>query len=158
MNEKEVILTEEGLAKLEVELDYLKATKRKEISGRIKIAIGFGDLSENAEYDEAKNEQAQVEERIYKVEQMIAKAHIIDSSKIDKNIVNIGSIVTILDIEENEEVEYTIVGSTEADPFEFKISNDSPVGLVLLGKEVNDLVDVIVPDGIIQYKILKIGR
>ncbi|MCT4661171.1 MAG: transcription elongation factor GreA [Tissierellales bacterium] len=158
MAEKEVILTKEGLQKLEEELDYLKATKRKEVSERIKIAIGFGDLSENAEYDEAKNEQAQVEERIYKLEQMIAKAEIIDDSKIDKSKVHVGSIVTILDLEENEEVEYTIVGSTEADPFEFKISNDSPVGSALLGHVVDDVVDVQVPDGIVQYKVLKIGR
>ena len=158
MAEKEIIVTEEGLVKLEEELDYLKATKRKEISERIKIAIGFGDLSENAEYDEAKNEQAQVEERIYKLEQMIAKAQVIDHSKIDKNKVNVGSVVTIMDLEENEEVEYKIVGSTEADPFEFRISNDSPVGAALLGRELNDIVDVIVPDGIVQYKIIKIGR
>jgi len=156
--EKEIIVTEEGLVKLEEELDYLKATKRKEISERIKIAIGFGDLSENAEYDEAKNEQAQVEERIYKLEQMIAKAQVIDHSKIDNNKVNVGSIVTIMDLEENEEVEYKIVGSTEADPFEFRISNDSPVGAALLGRELNDTVDVVVPDGIVQYKIIKIGR
>lgn len=158
MAEKEIIVTEEGLVKLEEELDYLKATKRKEISERIKIAIGFGDLSENAEYDEAKNEQAQVEERIYKLEQMIAKAQVIDHSKIDKNKVNVGSVVTIMDLEENEEVEYKIVGSTEADPFEFRISNDSPVGAALLGRELNDTVDVIVPDGVVQYKIIKIGR
>lgn len=158
MAEKEIIVTEEGLVKLEEELDYLKATKRKEISERIKIAIGFGDLSENAEYDEAKNEQAQVEERIYKLEQMIAKAQVIDHSKIDKNKVNVGSVVTIMDLEENEEVEYKIVGSTEADPFEFRISNDSPVGAALLGRELNDTVDVVVPDGIVQYKIIKIGR
>lgn len=158
MAEKEIIVTEEGLVKLEEELDYLKATKRKEISERIKIAIGFGDLSENAEYDEAKNEQAQVEERIYKLEQMIAKAQVIDHSKIDNNKVNVGSIVTIMDLEENEEVEYKIVGSTEADPFEFRISNDSPVGAALLGRELNDTVDVVVPDGIVQYKIIKIGR
>lgn len=158
MAEKEVILTKEGLQKLEDELDYLKSQKRKEVSERIKIAIGFGDLSENAEYDEAKNEQAQVEERIYKLEQMIAKAEIIDDSKIDKSKVHVGSVVTILDLEEDEKVEYTIVGSTEADPFEFKISNDSPVGSALLGHVVDDVVDVQVPDGVVQYKVLKIGR
>lgn len=158
MAEKEIILTREGLKKLEEELETLKTVKRKEVSERIKIAIGFGDLSENAEYDEAKNEQAQVEERIYKIEQMLAKAQIIDDENIDLSKVHVGSKVKILDLSENEEEEYIIVGSTEADPFESKISNDSPVGMALLGHVVGDIVDVSVPDGVVQYKILNIGK
>lgn len=158
MAEKEIILTREGLKKLEEELETLKTVKRKEVSERIKIAIGFGDLSENAEYDEAKNEQAQVEERIYKIEQMLAKAQIIDDENIDLSKVHVGSKVKILDLAENEEEEYIIVGSTEADPFESKISNDSPVGMALLGHVVGDIVDVSVPDGSVQYKILNIGK
>lgn len=158
MAEKEIILTREGLKKLEEELETLKTVKRKEVSERIKIAIGFGDLSENAEYDEAKNEQAQVEERIYKIEQMLAKAQIIDDENIDLSKVHVGSKVKILDLAENEEEEYIIVGSTEADPFESKISNDSPVGMALLGHVVGDVVDVSVPDGVVQYKILNIGK
>lgn len=158
MAEKEIILTREGLKKLEEELETLKTVKRKEVSERIKIAIGFGDLSENAEYDEAKNEQAQVEERIYKIEQMLAKAQIIDDENIDLSKVHVGSKVKILDLAENEEEEYIIVGSTEADPFESKISNDSPVGMALLGHVVGDIVDVSVPDGVVQYKILNIGK
>lgn len=158
MAEKEIILTREGLKKLEEELETLKTVKRKEVSERIKIAIGFGDLSENAEYDEAKNEQAQVEERIYKIEQMLAKAQIIDDENVDSSKVHVGAKVRILDINENEEEEYIIVGSTEADPFESKISNDSPVGMALLGKKVGEVVDVAVPDGIVQYKVLNIGK
>ena len=158
MAEKEIILTREGLKKLEEELETLKTVKRKEVSERIKIAIGFGDLSENAEYDEDKNEQAQVEERIYKIEQMLAKAQIIDDENIDLSKVHVGSKVKILDLAENEEEEYIIVGSTEADPFESKISNDSPVGMALLGHVVGDVVDVSVPDGVVQYKILNIGK
>lgn len=158
MAEKEIILTREGLKKLEEELETLKTVKRKEVSERIKIAIGFGDLSENAEYDEAKNEQAQVEERIYKIEQMLAKAQIIDDENVDSSKVHVGAKVRILDINENEEEEYIIVGSTEADPFESKISNDSPVGMALLGKKVGEIVDVAVPDGTVQYKVLNIGK
>ncbi|HBH1936571.1 TPA: transcription elongation factor GreA, partial [Clostridioides difficile] len=125
---KEFLLTQEGYDKLEEELENLKVVKRKEVAERIKVAISFGDLSENAEYDEAKKEQAQVEERILKLENMVRKAVIIDESKIDLNVVTIGSIVKVKDLEFDEEVEYTIVGSTEADPYDGKISNESPVG------------------------------
>lgn len=123
---KEFLLTQEGYDKLEEELENLKVVKRKEVAERIKVAISFGDLSENAEYDEAKKEQAQVEERILKLENMVRKAVIIDESKIDLNVVTIGSIVKVKDLEFDEEVEYTIVGSTEADPYDGKISNESP--------------------------------
>lgn len=131
---KEFLLTQEGYDKLEEELENLKVVKRKEVAERIKVAISFGDLSENAEYDEAKKEQAQVEERILKLENMVRKAVIIDESKIDLNVVTIGSIVKVKDLEFDEEVEYTIVGSTEADPYDGKISNESPVGKALLGR------------------------
>ncbi|MDU2197719.1 MAG: transcription elongation factor GreA, partial [Peptostreptococcaceae bacterium] len=124
----------------------------------IKVAIAFGDLSENAEYDAAKNEQAQVEERIMKLENMIRKAVIIDESQIDVNVVTIGSIVKVNDVEFDEEVEYTIVGSAEADPYDGKISNESPVGKALLGRTVGDEVDVQVPDGTAKFKILEIRR
>lgn len=158
MEKKEILLTEDGYRKIEEELEFLKAVRRREVAERIKIAISFGDLSENAEYDEAKNEQAQLEERIIKLENMIRKAVIIDESKIDINVVTVGSIVKVKDIEFDEDVEYTIVGSAEADPYDFKISNESPVGRTLLGKKVGDVVDVHVPDGIAKFEILEIRR
>ena len=154
----EILLTQEGYNKLEEEVEFLKTVRRKEVAERIKVAISFGDLSENAEYDEAKNEQAQVEERIMKLENMIRKAVIIDESQIDLNVVTIGSIVKVNDVEFDEEVEYTIVGSAEADPYDVKISNESPVGRALLGKTVGDEVDVQVPDGIAKFKIIEIRR
>ncbi|GAA3641341.1 transcription elongation factor GreA [Asaccharospora irregularis DSM 2635] len=155
---KEILLTQEGYQKLEDELELLKVVRRKEVAERIKVAISFGDLSENAEYDEAKNEQAQVEERIIKLENMIRKAVIIDESKIDLNMVTIGSIVKVKDIEYDEEVEYTIVGSAEADPYDGKISNESPVGKALLGRCKGETVEVHVPDGIAKFEILEIRR
>ena len=154
----EILLTQEGYDKLEEEVEFLKTVRRKEVAERIKVAISFGDLSENAEYDEAKNEQAQVEERIMKLENMIRKAVIIDESQIDVNVVTIGSIVKVNDVEFDEEVEYTIVGSAEADPYDGKISNESPVGKALLGRTVGDEVDVQVPDGTAKFKILEIRR
>lgn len=154
----EILLTQEGYDKLEEEVELLKTVRRKEVAERIKVAISFGDLSENAEYDEAKNEQAQVEERIMKLENMIRKAVIIDESQIDLNVVTIGSIVKVNDVEFDEEVEYTIVGSAEADPYDGKISNESPVGKALLGRTVGDEVDVQVPDGTAKFKILEIRR
>ena len=155
---KKFIMTYEGVKKLEEELEYLKTVKRKEITEKIKVALGYGDLSENSEYDEAKNEQAQVEERIIKLESMIRRAVIIDESKIDSNVVTIGSIVKVNDMDFEEEVEYTIVGSAEADPYEGKISNESPVGKALLGRTIGDIVDVQVPDGVAKFEILEIRR
>ena len=155
---KEILLTQEGHKKIEDELELLKTVRRKEVSERIKVAISFGDISENAEYDEAKNEQAQVEERIIKLENMLRKAVIIDESSIDLNVVTIGSIVKVKDLEFDEEVEYTIVGSAEADPYDGRISNESPVGKSLLGKAAGDKVDVHVPDGIAEYEIIEIRR
>ncbi|HGL5800486.1 TPA: transcription elongation factor GreA [Clostridioides difficile] len=155
---KEFLLTQEGYDKLEEELENLKVVKRKEVAERIKVAISFGDLSENAEYDEAKKEQAQVEERILKLENMVRKAVIIDESKIDLNVVTIGSIVKVKDLEFDKEVEYTIVGSTEADPYDGKISNESPVGKALLGRAAKEVVEVQVPDGVAKFEILEIRR
>ncbi|MCC0633089.1 MULTISPECIES: transcription elongation factor GreA [Clostridioides] len=155
---KEFLLTQEGYDKLEEELENLKVVKRKEVAERIKVAISFGDLSENAEYDEAKKEQAQVEERILKLENMVRKAVIIDESKIDLNVVTIGSIVKVKDLEFDEDVEYTIVGSTEADPYDGKISNESPVGKALLGRAAKEVVEVQVPDGVAKFEILEIRR
>ncbi|MFB8834766.1 transcription elongation factor GreA [Clostridioides difficile] len=155
---KEFLLTQEGYDKLEEELENLKVVKRKEVAERIKVAISFGDLSENAEYDEAKKEQAQVEERILKLENMVRKAVIIDESKIELNVVTIGSIVKVKDLEFDEEVEYTIVGSTEADPYDGKISNESPVGKALLGRAAKEVVEVQVPDGVAKFEILEIRR
>ena len=157
-DKKEILLTQEGYQKLEDELEILKTVRRREVADRIKVAISFGDISENAEYDEAKNEQAQVEERIIKLESMIRRAVIIDESKIDSNVVTIGSIVKVNDMDFEEEVEYTIVGSTEVNLAENKISNESPVGRALLGKTVGDEVDVQVPDGVAKFEILEIRR
>lgn len=154
----EILLTQEGYNKLEEEVELLKTVRRKEVAERIKVAISFGDISENSEYDEAKNEQAQVEERIMKLENMIRKAVIIDESQIDLNVVTIGSIVKVKDVEFDEEVEYTIVGSAEADPMNFKISNESPVGSALIGKKVGDVVEVTVPSGVSKFEILEIRR
>ena len=158
MPEREVFLTEDGLMKLENELDDLKSVRRKEIAERIKQALSFGDISENSEYDQAKNEQAQLEDRILRLETMLRNARLIDEDDISTDIVSIGSKVTVKDLEYNEEMEYSIVGSAEADPFKGKISNESPVGSALLGYKSGDIVEVVVPDGKIKYQILTITR
>lgn len=158
MSEKQVFLTEKGFNDLENELDELKTIKRKEIAERIKVALDFGDISENSEYDEAKNEQAQLEERIAKLENMLRNAVIIDEDEITTDFVGMGSKVLVKDLEYDEEMEFIVVGSAEANPFEGKISNESPVGSALLGNKSGDIVDVKVPDGTIQYEILKITR
>ena len=150
---KDIFFTPEGLEKIENEIEYLKTVRRKEVSERIKVALGYGDLSENSEYDEAKNEQAQVEERIAKLEMMVRNAKIIDEKDLNTDVVNIGSNVKVRELETMEEDEYTIVGSAEADPLEGKISNESPVGSRLIGNRVGDVVEVEVPDGIIKYEI-----
>lgn len=156
--EKEIFLTAEGLEKMESELEELKSVRRREVAERIKQALAFGDISENSEYDEAKNEQAQLEERILKLESMLRNAVVIDDEDISVESVSVGSKVTLKDIEFDEEVEYTIVGSAEADPYEGKISNESPVGSALIGGKVGETVEVQVPDGIIKYEILSISR
>lgn len=158
MEEKKELLTQEGYDKLEQELEYLKTVKRKEVAERLKIAIGFGDLSENAEYDEAKNEQAKLEEQIIKLGEKLRNAEVIDESQIDLNIVTVGSIVKLYDYDFEEEVEYTIVGSSEADPFDGKISNESPVGKGLLGARVGEELEIQAPDGVVKFKVLEINR
>lgn len=156
---KQVILTYEGLKNLEDELDYLKVVRRKEVAEKIKQALAFGDLSENSEYDEAKNEQAQLELRIVQIESMLKNAKIIDEDEIDTNKVSLGAKVRVLDCEFNEEIEYTIVGSTEADPANFKISDESPVGKALMGAAVGDTVKTQVPSGEeLEFKILSISK
>lgn len=157
MDNKQVKLTEDGLKQLEEELEYLKTKKRKEVSEKIKVALGFGDLSENSEYDEAKNEQAQVEARIVSVENMLKNAIVIDESELDTSKVELGATVTIHDIEFDEDITYKIVGSTEADPDEGRLSDESPLGKSLMGKAEGEMIDVDAPAGVIQYKILKIS-
>lgn len=156
--EKEVVLTYEGLKKLEEELDYLKSVRRREVAEKIKQALAFGDISENSEYDEAKNEQANLEMRIAHLETMLKNAKVIDEDEINTDMVSIGSKVRLLDIEYDEEVEYYLVGSTEADPSQYKISNESPLGVAMIGKKIDDIVEVIAPDGIIKYKVLEIHK
>lgn len=158
MSEKEVILTPDGLKKLEDELENLKTVKRREVAERIKVAIGYGDISENSEYEDAKNEQAFIEGRIITIEKMLRNARIINDDDVNTDIVSIGSKVILQDIEFGEEVEYTIVGTAESDPSQNKISNESPVGKAILGKEKGATVDVSVPDGVIQFKIIDIKK
>lgn len=158
MSKKEVLLTYEGLKKLEEELELLKGEKRKEIAERIKQALAFGDISENSEYDEAKNEQAQNEVRIMQLETMLKNATIIDEDEVDTKVVNLGAKVKIRDIKSKDEYDYQIVGSTEADPASNRISNESPVGSALLGHKVGDTVDIDVPGGKIKFKIVNIYK
>ena len=156
MEEKDVILTQEGHDKLEKELNYLKTEKRAEIADRIKVALGFGDLSENSEYDEAKNAQAENEGKIVELENKLRHAKIIDEKDIDTTTVQVGNKVKVLDMEFNEKIEYTIVGSTEVNLAENKISNESPLGEALLGAKKNQVVEVKAPAGVMKYKILNI--
>lgn len=155
---KKYILTYEGVKKLEDELEYLKTTKRKEITEKIKVALSFGDLSENSEYDEAKNDQAFAEGRIVQLENMLKNATVVDESEINIDFVNVGSVVKVRDLEFNEEEEYTIVGSAEADPLENKLSNESPVGKGFVGKKIGDICEITIPDGVCKYEILNIRR
>lgn len=158
MDNKEILLTDEGLKKLEEELEYLKTKKRKEVAEKIKHARGFGDLSENSEYDEAKDEQAKVELRIVEIEKMLKHAKVIDNSDINLDIVSVGARLKLYDYDFDEEVTYSVVGSTEADPDNGKISDESPIGKALIGKKLGDVVDVETPGGVIQLKILEIGK
>ena len=153
---KPVILTDEGLKKYEDELEMLKTVKRKEISEKIKVALSFGDLSENSEYDEAKNDQAKVEARIVELEAMLKNAKVIDEEELGSDVVHIGSKVRVLDVEFNEELDYQVVGSAEADPRSGKISDESPVGKALLGSKVGDVVEAEAPGGIVKFEIKQI--
>lgn len=155
---KQVLLTSEGLKKLQDELDNLKTVRRKENTAAIKMARSFGDLSENSEYDEARNEQAEIEARIVEIETMLNNAKVIDEDNIDTDVVSVGSKVTVMDMEDKEEEEYLIVGSTEADPMNGKISDESPVGSALLGHKIDEVVTVEAPLGKMEYKIVKISR
>ncbi|MDO5716941.1 MAG: transcription elongation factor GreA [Tissierellia bacterium] len=158
MAEKEVFLTKEGLLKLQEELETLKTVTRREVAERIKIALGYGDLSENAEYDQAKNEQAQVEERIAKLESILGDAKIVDDEDITTEKVNVGTVVTIIEEGTEDKETYTIVGSAESDPLAGKISNESPLGSALLGKRRKDKIEVHAPDGVIRYTIVSIRK
>ena len=158
MSGKKYVLTETGRDKLVKELEELKTVTRKENAERIKVALSFGDLSENSEYDEAKNQQAKDEARIIEIEEILKNATVLNESDLNTNAVTIGSKVRLLDTEYDEEVEYHIVGSTEAEPMMGKISDESPVGKALLGHMVGDDVEVEAPDGILILKILEISR
>ena len=152
------LVTKEGLENMQKELDELRSVKRAEVAQRLKEAIAMGDLSENSEYDEAKNEQAFVEGKIVQLENTLRNASVIDENDISSDVVGIGSRVTVYDYDFEEEVTYSIVGSTEADPMNFKISNESQVGNALLGHKVDDEVVAQVPNGMSKFKILEIGR
>lgn len=158
MEDKEVLLTQEGYDNLEKELEYLKTEKRTEISERIKVALGFGDLSENSEYDEAKNAQADNEIKIAELENKLRYAKIINEDEIDTKTVQVGNKVKIYDMEFEEELEYTIVGSTEVNLSENKISNESPIGKALLGAKKNQVIEAQTPGGIAKYKVLEIKK
>ncbi len=153
---KETVLTSEGLAKLERELEELKTIKRKEVADKIKVAISFGDLSENSEYDEAKNEQAMIESRILQVEAMLKNVKILDAGALSTETIMVGSKVKLLDTEFDEEETFQIVGSTEANPDEGRISDESPIGMNLLGHRIGDIVAIPVPNGTVTYKVLDI--
>jgi transcription elongation factor GreA len=155
---KQIILTDQGLKKLEEELEQLKTEKRKEIAEKIKVALSFGDLSENSEYDEAKNEQAMVESRIAIIEAMLKNVKLIDDDELNTDSISLGSKVLLFDLEFNEKIEYQIVGSTEADPDKNLISDESPVGRALLSHKVGDEVTVEAPGGTIGYRILDIAK
>lgn len=155
---KQVVLTDEGLKKLEDELEHLKTEKRKEIADKIKVALSFGDLSENSEYDEAKNEQAMVESRISQIEALLKDVKIIDDKDLSTEVVTLGCKVKVLDVEFNEDEVYKVVGSAEADPEKNMLSDDSPVGRTLLGHKVGEEVTVQTPGGDVVFKILEIGK
>ncbi len=157
MNDKELVLTAEGLTKLEEELDELKTIHRRDVNERIRQAKEFGDISENAEYEDAKQEQAFVEGRILKVEATIRNARIIDASDYDQSEVHLGASVKVKDLKTGSSHEFTIVGSTEADPTNARLSNESPLGLSLMGKKKGETVAVTTPRGIASYKIESIG-
>ena len=156
--EREVLLTYEGLKKLETELEYLRGERRREVAERMKQAKSHGDLSENSEYDEARLEHAQVEARIIEFENKLKNAHIIHEDEVSTEEVSIGSKVKLLDVEFNNEAEYRIVGSTESNPAEKRISNESPVGSALIGHKEGETIDVQTPNGLLKFKIITITK
>ena len=154
---KEVILTEEGYEKLKQEIDFLSSDKRREVADRIRVAREFGDIAENAEYDDAKNEQAQLEHRIALLQERLVAARVIEARDIRSDAVSIGSRVKLKDMDAGETVEYYIVGSAEADPAGRKLSNESPVGKAIIGRKKGEVVDVVAPRGSLKFKILDIA-
>lgn len=153
---KEVILTREGYEKLKAEIEYLQTDKRREIAERIRIAREFGDIAENAEYDDAKNEQAMLEHRIATLEERVIEARVVAEDEVSTDVVSIGSTVRLKDVEGKSTVEYHIVGSAEANPEERKLSNESPVGRAIMGRKKGETVEVSVPRGTMKFKILEI--
>lgn len=153
LNDKEIVLTPEGLTKLQNELDELKTVHRREVNDRIRQAKEYGDLSENAEYEDAKQEQAFIEGRILKLESMIRNSRLIDESEYASDEVHLGAIVKVKDLKNGESYEFSIVGSAEADPPNHRISNESPLGRSLIGHKKGETVDVSTPRGVVKYKI-----
>jgi transcription elongation factor GreA len=153
---KEVLLTPEGLEKLKGEIEYLKGDKRREVAERIKHAREFGDISENSEYDDAKNEQAMVEQKIHQLEERLTRARLIEPEDVPKGVVAIGTRVRLKDVDANETIEYVIVGSAEANPREQKLSNESPVGRAIIGRKKGETVEVAAPRGSLKYKIMDV--
>ncbi|MCT4543379.1 MAG: transcription elongation factor GreA [Vallitalea sp.] len=158
MPDKKVILTYNGLKELEEEIQNLKIVRRKEVAEKIKEARAQGDLSENAEYDAAKEEQGEIETRIVEIEKILKNAEVIDEEEISLETINVGCKVNLYDLEFEEEVDYAIVGSMEADPLNYKISNESPVGRALIGSKIGDLVEAETPNGVVKLKVLDIHR
>lgn len=155
---KQIVVTDEGLKKLQDELDFLKNVKRKEVVEAIRVALSFGDLSENSEYDEAKNEQAKVEAQILELEDTLAHVKVINENEVHTDSVNVGARVKVYNEKYDEEVEYTLVGSTEADPITNKISDQSPIGMAILGSKIGQIVTVSTPGGDMKLKILEISK
>ena len=153
---KEVILTPEGHTKLKEEIEFLSTVKRREVAERIKQAREFGDIAENSEYDDAKNEQALLEHRIATLEERLKDARVIDAGEVTTDVVSVGTVVRLRDVDAKETIEYTIVGSAEANPAEYKLSNESPVGKAILGRKKGETVDVVAPRGSLKYKIMDI--
>ena len=153
---KEVILTPEGYEKLQSEIDHLRGERRREVAERIRVAREFGDIAENAEYDDAKNEQAMLEHKIAQLEERLLSARVITKKEISKDTVSVGSKVRLRDMQANKTFEYHIVGSTEANPAENKLSNESPVGKAIIGHKKGDVVEVSAPRGALKFKILEI--
>ena len=153
---KEVILTPEGFKKLKEEIDHLSSAKRRQVADRIRVAREFGDIAENAEYDDAKNEQALLEHRIAVLEERMRAARVIEKKEISKDVVSIGSHVKLRDMDAKQTIEYHIVGSAEANPAEYKLSNESPVGKAIIGKKKGEVVEVSAPRGSLKFKIMEI--
>ena len=156
--EKKIVLTNEGFQKFEKELEELKSVKRKEIAAKIKVALSFGDLSENSEYDEAKNEQAMIEARIVQLETMLCNVQVINEAEISTDVINIGSVVSIKELDSDEIETYHIVGSSEANPLDGKISDESPIGKALISHKTGDVVEVETPSGLLKFKIISIFK